>query len=437
MNRQYLVLIVLVFLCPGIILAAPAANVKSSVNRIDNSAKVREQLILPYAFSTDTMGVNLGAGAMLSGYYQDQMSMGLTGFTGDVSSGIGGGVWNFMLPKTDRFFLSVYGMVGYYPLQRAYADTKESFIPEHTPLSGSNDSSVDQYLEANGSSNWFNIKLEYALPWGATETDGLVNYEIKNGLLVSAPSGGSEWNPFTSGASVLVLRQFNRYQSFEFENDKLDGAVHAIELGILYDNTDFPINPSYGSSQYLSISNDAGWLESDNQWSFINLDVSKYFSLGSSEYASQRVIALNFWTGYSPSWELEYDDNNDRRVTNNAPYNEGATLGGFYRMRGYDQNRFHDKAAIYGTAEYRYTLKANPIEDIRWLRFLHLDWFQLVGFVEAGRVAESYKASELLSDIKYDYGVSIRAMMAGLVIRTDLAKSDEGTNLWIMVDHPF
>jgi hypothetical protein len=28
-------------------------------------------------------------------------------------------------------------------------------------------------------------------------------------------------------------------------------------------------------------------------------------------------------------------------------------------------------------------------------------------------------------------------MLAGLIVRTDLAISKEGTNFWVMVDHPF
>ncbi|GAL26108.1 hypothetical protein JCM19239_4963 [Vibrio variabilis] len=66
-----------------------------------------------------------------------------------------------------------------------------------------------------------------------------------------------------------------------------------------------------------------------------------------------------------------------------------------------------------------------------------MDWIQLVGFVEVGRVGSSYTANELLTDLKYDAGGSVRALMAGLVVRADLAKSPESTNFWIMVDHPF
>ncbi|MGS0673807.1 BamA/TamA family outer membrane protein [Shewanella sp. 0m-4] len=424
-------------LLPQLSYSAPAANVKTTIDRVETPDNVKEKLILPYLFSTDSMGLNIGVGGMLSGYFQDQMTVGGTVFGGDVSQGAGLGVWNVKLPKTERFFLSAYGFLGYYPDQRAYTGGSREFIPSGTPLPGSNGSSNQQFLEADGSSNWFDIKLEYALPIGATKDKGRVEYKLENGLLISEPSGGKEWNPLESGATVIVLRQFNRYQSFEFEDEPLDGSIHAVELGILYDNTDFSVNPSYGSSQYLSISRDVSWLDSDSEWTFINLDMSKYFSFGESDWASQRILALNFWSGYSPSWELEYDEQGGRRITNAAPYNEGATLGGFYRMRGFEQNRFHDKAAIYTSAEYRYTLRANPIEDVNWLRFLRLDWFQLVGFAEAGRVAPQYSASELLSDVKFDYGVSLRALTAGIVIRFDIAHSDEATNAWVMVDHPF
>ncbi|MDX2320008.1 MAG: BamA/TamA family outer membrane protein [Moritella sp.] len=417
--------------------AKPSAKVKSILNRAETPNKVTEKLLLPYLFSTESMGLNIGVGGMVSGYHQDQMTIGGTAFGGDVSYGVGAGVWDYRLPKTDRLYFSILGMLGYYPDQRAYASPRDTYTPISEPLAGSNDSSNDSYIEANGSSNWWEMKLELSLPIGATRNQGMVKYETSRGLLTSEPTGGESWNPLDTGASVLILRQFNRYQSFETGPNAIDGTIHAFELGLLYNNTDFAINPSTGSSQYIAVTHDPAWLDSDRRWTFIDLEMSKYVSLGQSKTASQRIIAMNFWTGYSPSWQLEYDNAGGQQVTDSAPYNEGATLGGFYRMRGYDQNRFHDKAAIYGSLEYRYTFKYNPIADIRWLKFLRLDWFQLVGFAEAGQVAGTYTTNALFADIKTDVGLSLRSLMAGVVIRADIAVSDESTNLWLMVDHPF
>ena len=112
-------------------------------------------------------------------------------------------------------------------------------------------------------------------------------------------------------------------------------------------------------------------------------------------------------------------------------------MGGFYRMRGYPIDRFNDRSVIYTTAEYRYTLKWNPVAKVSWLRFLQCDWLQLVGFVEGGRVANDYKLSELFSDWKVDGGFGLRAMVAGGVVRFDLAFSDETTSVWAMFGHPF
>ena len=426
----------LCLLLAGQIQARPTASVKMSVEREENRRSKGDTLVLPYAFSTESMGTVIGVGGMARGFYQDQMTVGGTVFGGKESHGIALGAWDYRFPWTNRLYISAIGMLGYYPRQRAYT-SGDLFIPPDIPPPGSNDSSPNAFIEAQGASNWLDIKLEYALPIGAARNKGMIDYRLTNGLLTSAPSGGDQWNPLSSGATVVTLQQTNRYQSFENDEQKVDGTVHALQLGILYDNTDFPTNPSRGSSQYLAVTHDAAWFDSEDKWTAVEFEASKYFSLGASEHAHQRIIAINGWTAYSPSWETETNAQGATRPVDNPPYMEGATLGGFYRMRGYDMNRFHDKAAIYATAEYRYTLRYNPLKGIEWLRFLNLDWFQLVGFVEGGRVGPSYTSDDLLNDWKSDIGFSLRALTAGIVVRFDMAHSDEGTNAWVMVGHPF
>ncbi len=416
--------------------ARPSANVKMSVEREENRRSRGDTLVLPYAFSTEGMGTVIGLGGMARGFYQDQMTVGGTVFGGKESHGIALGAWDYRFPWTRRLYITAVGMMGYYPRQRAYT-SGNLFVPPTFAPPGSNDSSEDAFIETAGASNWLDIKLEYALPIGAASDKGMIDYRLRNGLLISEPSGGEHWNPLTSGATVLTLQQTNRYQSFENEQQKAEYTVHALQFGVLYNNTDFPTNPAMGSSQYLAVTHDAAWFDSEDKWSVVEFEASKYFSLGSSNHALQRIVAINGWTAYSPSWELEVNAAGATRPNNNPPYTEGATLGGFYRMRGYDMNRFHDKAAIYTTAEYRYTLRHNPLKGVEWLRFLNLDWFQLVGFVEGGRVGPSYTANDLLKDWKTDFGVSLRALTAGVVVRFDLAHSPEGTNAWVMVGHPF
>jgi len=239
------------------------------------------------------------------------------------------------------------------------------------------------------------------LPWGSAKEHGMARYQLSGGLLKD-DKAQPNWNPLTTGTSIIIARQFNRYQQYKNESGELSGAVHALELGIFYDNTDFPANPSEGSSQYLAYSYNPEWLESKEQWDFVEMEVSKYFSLGKNSFAKQNIIALNAWL-----------------------------------LRGFRQNRFHDKAVVYATAEYRMTLDYNPIEDVRWLRFLKLDWLQTVLYVEGGRVSPTFNRDTLFSDWKSDVGVSLRALTAGIVVRLDFTRSKEGGSTWLMIGHPF
>ena len=66
-----------------------------------------------------------------------------------------------------------------------------------------------------------------------------------------------------------------------------------------------------------------------------------------------------------------------------------------------------------------------------------MDWWQFVGFVEGGRVADDYDMSELVSDWKIDAGFAIRSMMAGGIVRLDVAFSDEDVGIWFMFGQPF
>jgi outer membrane protein assembly factor BamA len=144
-------------------------------------------------------------------------------------------------------------------------------------------------------------------------------------------------------------------------------ASFLFQLGYLYNNTDFPSNPSKGSSQYVAYTHDFSD-SATGSWSFLEFEASKYFDMGTSKLSRQEVIALNFWTGSSPSDEVETGIDGNSIVQNKPPFFEGATLGGFYRMRGFQNNRFNDRSVIYTAGEYRYALKWNPVEGVSWLR---------------------------------------------------------------------
>lgn len=429
-------LLISAFLSAASLYAKTEASVKFSTTREENPKGAKNTLILPYAFPSESLGFSIGVGGGAKGYGQDQLFVGGTVLGSFDGAGISIlGLWDYNIPWFKRFFFSALGSVGYYPAQRAYA---YPFFPPGAIRSGSNESGKDDYVETEGWDNWSDFTLEYVLPIGKARTSSIQSYRTRNGLLLSEPCGGETWNPLRSGVTVLLLQQFNRYQTYEPEElGEVDVTVHPFRLALYHNNTDFPTNPSTGSSQYLAITHDFAWLESEDVWTFVEFEASKFFSLGKSDWARQRIIALNFWTGDAPGWEEHLTDAGVIVTSGSPTFNQGATLGGFYKMRGYPQNRFHDRSVIYTSAEYRYTLDWNPLAAISWLQFLHTDWLQLVGFAEGGRVANEYDFSELFSDWKIDAGVGLRAMMAGGVVRFDVGASDEGVNAWVMFGHPF
>jgi len=410
--------------------------VKTIQIRAENPKGSKSRLVLPYAFPSESMGVVAGVGAGQKGYGQDQLLVGGTAFGSfDSAAALFLGLWDYRPSFANRFFISAQGMVGHYPRQKAYAAPS---YPAGTVPPGSNDSPSSTFAQESGYDNWTDLKLECVLPLGAAQSSALQEIRLQGGLLQSPALGGKEWNPLNSGVTTVMLRQYNRYRSFETRtHGTLDATTHPVEIGLGYNNTDFPANPSFGSTQYLSVTHDFGWLESPHSWTFLEFEASKYFSLGASSWAKQRVVALNFWTGDTPGWEENIGVDGTVVRDHQPPFYEGATLGGFYRMRAYPMNRFHDRSVIYGTAEYRYTLNWNPVAEVSWLNFLQSDWLQLVGFAEGGQVASDSTFSDLFESWKFDAGVGLRAMFAGGVVRLDVGVGDEDTVAWVMFGQPF
>ena len=428
------VLLIMLIFSSTIVLARPVASVKYNSVREEASRYGKEMLVLPYVLSTESMGSLVGVGGSVKGFGQEQLLIGATAFSSaDDAEALYLGIWDLRLPWLNRLYISALGSTGYYPRQRAYAEYPDNYTGVKA---GSHDSSPDDYVEDAGHKKWLDVSLEYVLPMGAARDQSMIKYFLKDGMLVSKASGGRRWNPLECGVTILIAQQRNMYQSYETDLGEIDGVIHPVDFGLLYDNTDFSPNPTVGSRQYVGSTHGVDWGDAEESWRFVELEMSKFISLSDSATARQRVIGLNFWTGYSPTWKQEIDEDGNISNIDNPPFFEGATLGGYYRMRGYPTDRFNDKAVLYTSAEYRHTLRWNPLKNISLLRFLQTDWLQLVASFEGGRVAPEYD-SDLLEDWNVCGGIGIRAMMAGGVFRFDINMSDEAVNGWAMVGHPF
>ncbi|NDV27818.1 BamA/TamA family outer membrane protein [Desulfovibrio sp. JC010] len=390
------------------------------VDQPEEKNKEKRSLIMPYAFRSDQIGFAGGIAASMSGFQDGQMSIAGTAYaSGKEALSFIGSVSNARMPFTDRLFLDFITLDGTYPDLWVYD------APQEDPRGGSNDSQKSDRYRGRGIDNMFEATFKYALPWGKAADNPIITYNLKDGLPVEQQTSAWDegWNPLENGLTYLEFTPFYRHQ--DVDDGDGQGKHHykgiGARLGIRYDNTDFPLSPSSGSKQRLQLSQGFDGLTHSDAWTSLEFEYGKFFSLGESDMARQRVIALGFWTSAVAS---------DQK----PPPWEGATLGGRYRMRGFDDNRFWDKAAIYYSAEYRYIPKWNPLKD---LKIVKVDWLQFILFGEMGRVAPRWSLTELHTDMKYDAGFGLAAFVNKYLGRMDWAFSGESWHVRVGVSQSF
>jgi len=405
----------------------------------------KDIVYIPYVFSTDSTGFSGGVGVIKQGFLQPHVTAIATLFYGaeqdittngqDDTANFAGGfaaIFDYIVPGTERLLFSALGMKSYFPKARYY-------LYDHSKNSDEN-----KYVETSGDSDFAFATLKYVLPMG----DGLNNpegdYTLKNGFAVGREGYGGG-TPFLTGRTALGISTFYEHNTFDNYIAPFSGEDHSsrglqewntngLRFFVEHDNTDYDMNPSRGYQFKLQYSKDFGWGDSEQTWDFLELKYNHYVDLPTFSFTQQNVLAMSFWSGYSFSWDRNRDDLPGVAAHRPPPW-EGARLGGMFRMRGYNTDRFSDKSAIYGAAEYRAILDWNPFRKNDYIP-VAVDWLQVVGFVEAGNVNDYYN-TDLFEDMKFDVGISLRAMAAQVPVRVDVAYGDEGVNFWVMVFQPF
>jgi hypothetical protein len=330
-----------------------------------------------------------------------------------------------------RLFMDPILSIGYFDNVDVYVDGNPDFAGERA---GSNESDPDNFITGSGGDMFARVRFKYLLSLGTGRTRVLPAFEFDRGLLTNGSNRAGAFNPWQSGLTYLELMPFYRSQHVDNDDVEIEQATNGLEVSLFYDNRDIGSNPSQGQAVRLRLSRDFGALDSSDSWTSVGGEFDQYYSLGESGRWRQRVVALNAWTSYSPTWTLQADG----RVDNRPPGFSGATLGGLWRLRAYPAQRFNDKAGIYYAAELRMIPEWNPMQYLPALQErVGVQWFQVVPFVEVGRVAPDWDFAELHQDMKWDAGVGIRAWAKGMVARVDLAYSEEGFGVQMMVSQPF
>lgn len=394
-----------------------------------------EKLILPYAFYNESFGAAVGYVYGITGYPQPYSTI-----LGTVIAGSNSALAAYLLtreiriPYTERFFFDTDVALSTYGTIQSYVNGNPDYADEQA---GSNDSDKNNFVEGNGKDYILRANFKYLLPMGAGRDLPQKPTVIQGGLPVEGAGDGLSWDPLVSGRTYLEMRPYWRSQTIDSDYGTYDQKTYAASFSIYRENTDFMRNPSAGSSLRIRYTQDWGWFDSSRPYYVTDVEYSRYFSLGSSEIFRQKVLALDFWTADSYSWDRTTTVDG-KEVNMRPPAYQGATLGGLWRMRGYPTSRFNDQAAVYYAVEYRLIPQWNPFASIDLLeKYLGIKWWQIVPFVEAGRVAPVWTVHELHSAMKWDAGIGFRAMAKGIVGRLDIAASREGFGVNMMVGQPY
>lgn len=384
-------------------------------------------IILPYVFSSETLGFGVGLGGTYGPKSHPHSLYYGTAYVTDNGSALAMvGGHNLPVPGTDRLHLRPDFIFGHFTHMRVYVDGNPDYPTERA---GSNESSKGNYIEENAREAIVDLDMRYTLPWGHYRNAPVHTYITRNGILIENPSGAESWNPLESGQSTLQFKPYYRKQFTDV--DEMETLY--FQLGYEHDNRDFKPNPHRGYLAKAAIAHDPDWLQESRRWTSLQGEIDGYIPLWDASWSRQQTLALSWWSAYSPSYDPKSATENDGK----PPYFTGPTLGGYWRLRGYPANRFHDKAAIHYSAEYRVMPEWQPFGDIDVLDPLKIRWWQVVGLVEVGRVAPSWDFKELHTDMKYDVGIGLRGMFHTGIGRLDLVVSEEGFSFVAMFGQTF
>lgn len=404
----------------------------------------QKRIIIPYAFSTESIGTAFGLGYFESEFIEEQSYLGATAYGSNEGSWmVYGLIKDLRLPGTERWFVDGSLMFSEWANRRFYTGYNPEF-PDEVP--GSHDSSENNFFEERSYDIWAWFDFHYVFPWGHREADPVARYTLSQGLPIGPPLGGTAFNPRTSGRTLLRFRPEYRKQTIldsnyeeRFGEEPLTETLN-LRTTFEYDNRNFPNNPTRGSHIQASVAVDPGWAGPDgDSWWFWEFEASKFVSLPNPRGAKQSVLAFNFWTVDTPSWNEKSDGIGELRpfVDGAPPYFSGATLGGLYRLKAYPGGRFNSRSAIHYSAEYRLIPAWQPLPEISWLEFLNIKWWQFVFVGELGRVNNSYDIAELHSDMHWGLGGGLNIMFGSGVGRLNITSGAEGTAFLVMFGQTF
>lgn len=390
------------------------------------SAKKLDIEVIPYIFSTESLGVAGGLVGLWKGAGQPQAAVFGTVLGSNKGSWMGFvSANNYALSPQSRFLFGA---------QAYEADFKQ--FDYHLGLDASNHSNPNQMIRANSREALHHLSMRYFFPMGSA-----VHQPIYATLTPHRQVKG--YTPWQSGITSFELRPFYQSRTLEQTTNQTHSSdfsdateVWAIASQLRWDNRNQSDNPNYGNFSEITITANIATDDAPSWWKW-EASHSWYLNLGAIQnYIEQQSLAFNIYTADTPTWN-QTQTIQGQTMYRRPPEFAAPSLGGLYRLRGYPTGRFVDRSALSYSMEYRVNPTWQPLGDVPVFNWYQIGWWQWVAFAEMGRVANAYDLVQLHQDMKWTLGGGVRFQIEGVVVRTEMASSSEGASMRIMVNQPF
>ncbi|WP_020582258.1 BamA/TamA family outer membrane protein [Endozoicomonas elysicola] len=397
-----------------------------------SGALYQEAIGVPFLFSSEDWGMALGGAGVVKGLVQPQMTLFGTVIGSSNGTKMGYlGLYNVMVPGLNQW------QMDFSVLESSLTETNY-FLPGNPSYPnekpGSNDSNLENSVRTGGREQHYQVHFQYTLPIGDGKDGALAAMAKKSR---GYESSKTHWNPMTTGITSLELQPYYQSQKLDdFQPEHEADESAGVRLTLEYDNRNSSHLPTRGSRTSFTYTYDWG-SEDRPDWSTVEFEFSKFFSLGSNDLMNQQVLALNAWVADTPTWN-DTTTINGEEVFRRAPSFAGINLGGWDKLRGYSSDRFYGRSAVSYSLEYRMMPKWQPLEDLPIIGPMYdIPWWQWTLFVDAGRVADDFDFQELHQDMKTSFGGGIRFRVEGVTVRTEVASGAEETFFRVFVNQPF
>ncbi len=156
-------------------------------------------------------------------------------------------------------------------------------------------------------------------------------------------------------------------------------------------------------------------------------------AFGNDEAIRTEQYAVTLYTPLTERLHLAWS--NQYFAATGREDSDDVIAGGSPPLRGYPAGRWSDRYGVFSGLEARYTVPLFRRLDLVLARGV-LEGLQLAAFYEVGQVSPENDHS-LFEAMHHSYGGGVRALFSGVVVRLDVAGSDEGVQTHLTIAQPF